>query len=152
MVDTVYSQQGMEESLKSFVQWVNLDYPDCIMAKLAPEFVSCDFAKKEVVLCFPVLEWMRSPGGVMHGGAVAAAIDTAMATQGYYWTGSRTPVVNLNCSFLHKVPVGSMLYVRARVLNAGRTTLYATAEAWVDGAPEQIVVSATGVYHISKKS
>ncbi len=145
----LYSQEGMEHSIRRFVQWLNEDNPNSLCAMLAPEFIECSFEKKDVVVRFPVREWMRNPGGVMHGGAVAAAMDTGMGAQTFYWAGERvTPTINMLSNFQRPVPLGAMLYVCSRVTCVGRTMIYASADAWVDDRPDRLLVTATGVYHI----
>ena len=147
--ETLYTQAGMEASVRKFVEWLNSDDPTSLCAMLAPEFVSCDFEKKETVVRYPVRKWMRNPGGVMHGGAVAAAMDTGMGAQTFYWAGERvTPTINMISNFQRPVPLGSMLYVRARMTCVGRTMIYATSEAWVDDEPDRLLVTASGVYHV----
>lgn len=144
-----FSQAGMEQSIRKFVFWLNTDQPGSICAMLSPEFVSCDFEKKELIVRYPVREWMRNPGGVMHGGAVAAAMDTAMGSQTFFWARERvTPTINMLSNFQRPVPLGSMLYVRSHITSAGRTMIYASSEAWVDDKPERLLVTATGVYHV----
>ncbi len=148
-----HSQDGMELSVRKFVRWLNEDDPTSLCAMLAPEFVSCDYEKKEVVVRYPIRTWMRNPGGVMHGGAIAAAMDTTMGTQTFYWAGEQvTPTINMLSNFQRPVPLGSLLYVRSHVTSVGRTMIYAWAEAWVNERPDRILVTATGVYHVPSKS
>jgi uncharacterized protein (TIGR00369 family) len=142
----------MEHSVRKFVKWLNEDDPTSLCAMLAPEFISCDYARKETVVRYPVRKWMRNPGGVMHGGAIAAAMDTSMGAQTFYWAEERvTPTINMLSNFQRPVPLGSWLYVRAHVTCVGRTMIYASAEAWVEEDPSRILVTATGVYHVSAR-
>ena len=143
------SQQGMEKSVAGFVRRLNEESKGSICAMLAPELVSCDFENKEIVIRYPVREWMRNPGGVMHGGAVAAAMDTTMGSDTFYWAGEKvTPTINMLTNFQRPVPLGPYLYVHAKVTCAGRTMIYATSEAWSEANPDKILVTATGVYHV----
>ena len=144
-----YTQVQMERSIRGYVDRLNNENPGSVCALLAPEFISCDLGKKELVLRYPIREWMRNPGGVMHGGAIASAMDTTMGVQIFYWADDQMPpTINMLANFQRPVPLGSMLYVRARVTCVGRTMVYATSEAWVDDEPERLLVTASGVYHV----
>lgn len=148
-MQTETEQAAMERCLRGFVDRLNREAPGSMCAMLAPGFVSCDPQEKQVVLSYPIREWMRNPGGVMHGGAIAAAMDTTMGVLVYYYDGEKMPpTIHMQSNFQRPVPLGSTLYVRAHATCVGRTMVYTTAEAWVDGAPERLLVTASGVYHV----
>jgi uncharacterized protein (TIGR00369 family) len=111
-------------------------------------YESCDFSKKSLIVSFPVEEYMRNPVGVMHGGAVAGAMDIAMGSLTFYMCGEfLTPTINLNVSYERPIPTGKRLFVEATCLSCGKTMAYATAKAWMGGAPEKILASAAGTYY-----
>lgn len=143
------TQAAMEQSLRGFVDRLNREAPGSMCAMLAPEYISCDPDAKQAVVAYPIREWMRNPGGVMHGGAIAAAMDTTMGILVYYYDGEKMPpTINMQSNFQRPVPLGATLYVRAHMTAIGRTMCFASAEAWVDDAPERLLVTATGVYHV----
>ena len=145
-------QAEMEASISKFVEDLNNPDPGGVCHMLAPEFVTCDYKARRVTVRFPVREWMRNPGGVMHGGAVASALDTAMGCHTFFWAGnSMTPTINMLCNFMRPIKMGSMLYVTTHITYVGRSMLYATAEAYADDLNEPLV-TAQGVYHVPSKS
>ena len=143
------TQAAMERSIRGFVDRLNNEAPGSMCAMLAPEYVSCDPETKQAVIAYPIREWMRNPGGVMHGGAIAAAMDTTMGILVYYYDGEKMPpTINMQSNFQRPVPLGATLYVRAHMTAVGRTMCFASAEAWVDNDPSRLLVTATGVYHV----
>ena len=90
---------------------------------------------------------MRNPAGVMHGGAVAGALDIAMGSLTYYMCGEfLTPTINMSVAYERPVPTGKRMFVEAVCLSCGKTMAYATARAWLEGVPEKTVASASGTY------
>lgn len=143
------TQAGMERSIRAFIRQLGEDCPGSLCQMLSPGFVDCSLAGQSVTMSYPIREWMRNPGGVMHGGAIAAAMDTTMGVLIYYFDGEKMPpTINMQSNFQRPVPLGSTLYVRARATAVCRTMCYAVSEAWVDDAPDRLLVTATGVYHI----
>lgn len=151
MEPELFSQAGMELSCRKFNARINAEVDHrgpSFNANMKSHYESCNFAAKTLLLSFPVEEYMRNPAGVMHGGAVAGALDIAMGSLTFYMCGEfLTPTINMNVSYERPVPTGKRILVEATCLSCGKTMAYATARAWMEGAPEKIVASAAGTYY-----
>ncbi len=151
MEPELFSQVGMELSCQRFSARINGETDErgpSFNVMLKSRFESCDFQTKSLLLSFPVEPYMRNPMGVMHGGAVAGALDVAMGSLTFYMCGEyATPTINLNVSYERPVEVGKRMYVEAVCLSCGKTMAYATARAWMEGHPEKTVASAAGTYY-----
>ncbi len=146
--DLYFTQAGMDCVLRRFCQYQN-DIANTLNSVMGTEYIRGDFDSKTAVFAFDVTQWMRNPGGVMHGGALSAALDIAMGSCTCYWAGCRlTPTVTLQMNFLRPIPVGSRLILECRVHSCGRTTAYATAFGYIEGREDKSVVTANGVYHV----
>ena len=151
MEPELYSQAGMERSCRAFTEMLcaeaGQDGPSYSCA-IQPHFESCDFEKKTLLVSVQVEPFMRNTNRVMHGGAVATAMDTIMGSLTYYMCGEHlTPTINMNVSYERPIPLGTCLMVETTCLSCGRTMAYATARAWVEGTPEKTVASASGTYY-----
>lgn len=150
MEPELFSQEGMERSCMKFNQRINSETDHrgvSFNVMMRSEYVRCDFATKTLVLSFPVEEYMRNPAGVMHGGAVAGALDITMGSLTFYCSGEfLTPTININVSYERPIPTGKRMMVEATVLSCGKTMAYASAKAWMEGQPDKIVCSAVGTY------
>ncbi len=151
MEPELFSQAGMEISCQKFSARINSETDQrgpSFNVNMKSRYESCDFAGKTLLLSFPVEEYMRNPAGVMHGGAVAGALDITMGSLTYYMSGEfLTPTINLNVSYERPVPTGKRLYVEATCYSCGKTMAYASARAWMEDCPEKIVASAAGTYY-----
>lgn len=146
-----FSQEGMEKCCKAFNQRISTEVNEngpSFNANMKPRFEKCDFATKTLLLSFPVENDKRNPMGVMHGGAVAGALDITMGSLTFFASGAHlTPTINLNVSYERPIPTGKRVFVEAKLLSCGKTMAYATARAWMEGAEEKTCYSAAGTYY-----
>ena len=151
MEPELFSQAGMEIACLRFSKRINAETDHrgpSFNVNMRSRYESCDFEKKTLLLSFPVEEYMRNPAGVMHGGAVAGALDITMGSLTFYMCGEYlTPTINLNVSYERPIPTGKRLFVEAACFSSGKTMAYASARAWVEGAPEKIVATGAGTYY-----
>jgi uncharacterized protein (TIGR00369 family) len=146
--DRFFTQEGMEHTLRHFCAYQN-SIPDSINSSMGIEFISCNYAEKTAEFAFPVTDWMRNPGGVMHGGAISAALDMAMGSCTCYFSGCKlTPTISLQLNFLRPIPVGGRLHVHVRIHNCGRTMGYAMCHGVMEGKEDKSVITGNGVYHV----
>ena len=151
MEPELFSQAGMEIACIKFSNRINSETDErgpSFNVRMRSRYECCDFETKTLILSFPVEEYMRNPAGVMHGGAVAGAMDITMGSLTFYMSGENlTPTITMNVSYERPIPTGKRLFVEATCLSCGRTMAYASSRAWVEGAPEKIVASASGTYY-----
>ncbi len=150
MEPELFSQAGMEAACKRFAQRLcseNDQRGPSFNVLMKPQFVSCDYETMTLRLSFQVEEYMRNPVGVMHGGAVAGAMDIAMGSMTFFMNGEYlTPTINMNVSYERPVFTGKRLIVESQGISCGKTMAYATSRAWMEDAPDKIVASASGTY------
>lgn len=151
MEPELFSQAGMELSCQKFSDRLNAETDQrgpSFNVFMQNRFEACSFEAKTLLLSFPVTDAMRNPMGVMHGGAVAGAMDIAMGILTFYCSGEFiTPTISMNVSYERPISTGKRLFVEATCLSCGRTMAYAAARGWLEGAPEKTVCSATGTYY-----
>ena len=75
MSNTLQEQIEMEEEVKESIKKMYPSDPDHLYRKMALEFYSCDFEKKELTFRWPIQDWELNHMFTMHGGLIAAAID-----------------------------------------------------------------------------
>lgn len=147
----LFSQAGMERSSLKFNARINSEENDTGISfngLLKARYEGCNFENKTLLLSYFVEDYMRNPVGVMHGGAISAALDVAMGSLTYYMAGEFvTPTINLNVSFERPVTVGKRLFVEAKCLSCGKTMAYAVARGWLEGQEDKILVSGAGTYY-----
>lgn len=122
--------------------------PNDFDSQIPPTFVSCDPEENSLVCSFEVKESFGNPHGTMHGGLIAAMIDSAQGSTIASICGVDTHIVtvSLQISYIRPVLVGQRLFVRTRIQQIGGHIAYCSAEAWQQEG--EIVATTASVYHI----
>jgi uncharacterized protein (TIGR00369 family) len=114
--------------------------------------ISIDRAtSEEAVLRMQVPKGLLSPFGLVHGGAIAALIDTAMGVAVVCRLSPRdrtaTHELNINYISFAKPPV---VIATARVVRVGRTVAHAEAEARAEDGT--LIAKALATFGVVRKS
>jgi uncharacterized protein (TIGR00369 family) len=144
----VTDQADMERALINFCRYISEDFPGTISQGLSPRFVRCSFAEDSWTIAYDIRDWMRNPGGVTHGGAIAAMMDVAMGGITYACAGEKpTPTIAMELSYVRPIPIGVTVYVDVQLIRAGRTVSSVTARMYQPEQPERILITSTGSYY-----
>ena len=115
---------------------------------MQPVFSRCDSQEKTYTAGFATDDRAANPNGVLHGGLIATAMDNVMGIlSNFYGDSHLTQTISFQVSYLRPGTVGGRLMVRARITKQGRNVQYLNAEAWMEGTPDKLVATATGVYY-----
>jgi len=144
------SQTGMERAFSNYAKQVQKETDDNFNRMLDARFVECDFENRTVTLAVEIKPWMANPDGMTHGGVIASMLDLVMGLASCYFSGRMTPTINLNVTYLHPVPLGARVLMRSQVTMPGFHLCSVTAGAWIDGAPDRLVATASGTYYESR--
>lgn len=95
--------------------------------------------------------WMTNPNHTLHGGMIAAMLDTFMGTLCCaLCEGGFTPTVSMNVNYALPVPLDTDVLVRVRASYNGSTNAQLWAELCLPDAPDTLLATATGVYHTAR--
>lgn len=99
----------------------------------------------EAVLRLKVRDELRQPHGLLHGGATASLIDTAMAfaVVSMLGEGEKASTVDLTVHYLRPVTDGEIICT-AKVLRGGKKILTVSAEA--SNADGKMIATAISTY------
>lgn len=94
---------------------------------------------------------MSNPLGIVHGGVTASLVDTCMGvTCTAQSGGAPTPTVTMTVNYARPVPLDADVLVRTHTVRVGNTSGQMQAEVFLAENPEEILVTATGVYAIRR--
>ena len=120
--DEISSQENMEQWMSQLGHPENPISNKGVLVRLQPQFVSCDFEKKENCIAFEALPWEQNPGGTLHG-------------------------VNLTTTFLKPVFLGDVVEYRVRITHLGRTLVSMMAEGHVNRKGKDVLIgTATATF------
>lgn len=89
--------------------------------------------------------------GVVHGGITAALVDTCMGVTCAAQCGGRpTPTITLTTNYARPVPLDARLQVRTYTVRIGATSGQMRSEVFLAGKPEEVLVTASGVFYIKR--
>lgn len=146
MSDT--NQTTMTEALTAFAQRVPLEAPDTFSGQMRPQLVECDERAKSLVFSFDTPDWMRNPGGAVHGGVIAEAISMTINALAWYYAGMKqNPAISIQLSYPRPAVLGQKIYVRATAIHAGKNMAYVGALAWQNGREDKPFATGTGVHY-----
>ena len=118
---------AMEEAIRKRIKEIERHQPDHLYQKLEMEFYSWNYEEKSVTIRYPVLDWELNHMGSMHGGMVAAAIDTTsgIATS-HFAKHNITTTVSLNINYLLPALAGDAMLVTAKIDHLGKRLVNVT--------------------------
>lgn len=122
-------QQRMEAEIRESMERLYPKDPDHLYRKMQIEFYACNYEKKSVTLRFPIQRWELNHMATMHGGLIAAALDTTCGV--IVRSVSRTdmiPTINMNINYLSPGMAQDALLVTAHVDKAGHRLCNVHAE------------------------
>ena len=96
-------------------------------------------------------ESMSNPLGIVHGGVTAALVDTCMGvTCAAQCERMITPTITMTVNYARPVPLNADILVRTRTVRVGNTSGQMQSEVFLAEAPEEALVTASGVYATKK--
>jgi acyl-coenzyme A thioesterase PaaI-like protein len=152
MTTAIRSQEKMQESFKSLYPRIAQGEFGNIGKLIQMRFESCNYTDMSYICSFQPVDWMSNPDRTTHGGITATVFDQVMGFLAVQASGGHaTPTVSMQVSYLKPMPIGTRVYIRARLTACGRTLCHVTAEAWLEGHPETVTATAMGTYHVAKR-
>lgn len=108
--------------------------------------LDCDGPSGSLTLGYDTKPWMANIWGVVHGGVTAALVDTCMGITCGIQCGAITPTVSMTVNYARPVPLDTSIVVRTRTVRCGATSGQISAEVYPAGAPDKLLVTASGAY------
>ena len=123
--------------------------PERFNSFLDPTLVSCSAEDQTLRISIRTQRRMENPRGGLHGGIAASLADYAMGVLTLGLCGGSIPsTVSLSLDYIRPVPPDAVLVMEAVCLKAGKTIVHLTASGWLENAPDQAVIAASGTYYI----
>ena len=117
----------------------------------ALSITDCDGPSGSLTFAYETKPWMANVWGVVHGGVVATLVDTCMGITCGVQCGMITPTISMTVNYARPVPLNAALAARTRTVRIGSSTGQMSAELFLSDCPDEILVTATGVYHVRQE-
>lgn len=142
----------MEQEIRAGLEWLATE-KDTMCGMMALRFESCDEKARTLSVSMAAEPWMTNPLGVMHGGLVASALDSAMGSLSSWCVGGggRTPTVTMQTTYIRPVPLSGRVFLKSKLISAGKTLNHLSAELWAEGDEGRTLATATGSYFAARR-
>lgn len=142
-------QEKMEREIKESMDRLYPKASDHLYNKMQVEFYSCNYEKKSVTLRFPIQSWELNHMATMHGGLIAAAIDTTCGVIVRSVSKNQIiPTINLNVNYLSPGMAQDALLVTAKTDRAGQRICSVHAQC-CSQKTGQLIATATANFMIA---
>lgn len=138
----------LEQRLRNRIAQLHEIAPGSIGDQMAYEVMECDPQGKWVCLRCQTFDWMRNGPGTLHGGMCATVVDQAMGFVAYcIKNGEGTaPTVQMQVEYHRPLTPGEGVLVMVHVTSKTRSLMHLRAEAYAEGHPEKVCLTASAVY------
>ena len=121
-------QVKTEDWLREELAFINGKMASTLNGRLKAELESCDDARQELTLKFPLQDWQVNGLGTLHGGMMSTMLDMTMGLLGRYCRGVQdVTTVTLDVRFLRPAPAGRTVRVCAQAEKTGHRILFLRA-------------------------
>ena len=140
-----------KEWLEGEIAFINGKMAATLNGRMKGELVSCDEAKQEITLRYPVQDWEVNGLGTLHGGMISTMMDLTMSMAVYcYSRQTIPPTITMTVNYLRPVPIEDGVHIMARVTSIGKRNATAYCEAIIPGTGK-VAATAIGTYAIIPK-
>lgn len=140
-----------ESWLREELAFINEKMAHTLNGRMKAELDSCDGARQEITLRFPLEPWEVNGLGTLHGGMASTMMDLAMSMAVYCFSRQNIPpTITMTTNYLRPIPMNGYVLVRARVTSLGKRSATTYCEAIVPDSGKT-ACTATGVYAVIPK-
>ena len=124
------TQQDMEIWLQKCLETDSYILKQGIIKQMNPSFVTCSYEQKTLTIQFVVQDWQLNPQGILHGGILVTAFDTAFGLLCHYYAKQNMiNTIEINTTFLKPVPGNCKYNITVKANHVGKTITSMTAQA-----------------------
>ncbi len=140
-----------ESWLKDELEFINGKMAATLNGRMKAEFYSCDDAKQEIVLRFPLEDWEVNGLGTLHGGMASAMMDLVMSMAVYAFSRQTIPpTISMTTNYLRPIPMEGYVLIKAGLTSLGKRNATAYCEALIPGSGK-VACTAIGTYAVIRK-
>lgn len=136
-------QNNMENKVRAIVSSHFNDNENQLLNMLNPQFISCNYEEKSIVVKYKAEKWNMNTGGTMHGGIISTAFDNCFGILAHHLSEKVVTTVDINVRFLKPIFLDEEVFIKAKADMKGRTLISLSAEAVVEGRGVVACASAT---------
>lgn len=141
---------GMEQCLAGWIEALHQRAPESIGDLLRFRVGPCNEAAGEYCFYASTQEWMKNAFGSLHGGIITTILDQGMGMLATCLMDGTaiTPTVQMNVTYHRPLMPGDEVLLKIYVQTVTRNLIHMRSEAVNAAQPNQLCVTATGIFFI----
>ncbi len=140
-----------ETWLTGELEFINGKMAATLNGRMKAEFCSCDDAKQEVVLRFPLEDWEVNGLGTLHGGIASAMMDLVMSIAVFAFSRQTIPpTISMTTNYLRPIPMEGYVLIKANLTSLGKRNATAYCEAIIPSTGK-VACTSIGTYAVIPK-
>jgi len=140
-----------EAWLREELVFINETMAATLNGRLKAELVSCDDARQEITLKFPLQQWQVNGLGTLHGGMINTMMDLVMSMAVYCFSRQTIPpTISMTANYLRPVPMEEYVHIKANLTSLGKRNATAYCEAVIPSSGK-VACTAIGTYAVIPK-
>ena len=139
------NREELEANIKKYIA---ISEDGCeLYRRFKMDFKDADYEAGWIEYTHTVNEFEKNRYGNMHGGAIAAILDTSMGLTAFeLGTGNASPTMDINISYVKGVKVGEELTIRAEVISSGKHSAVLRSVMTGSGEIKAIATATNRIY------
>ncbi|BFL48093.1 PaaI family thioesterase [Lactonifactor longoviformis] len=122
-------QEAMEKAMRERIRRIDAEPDTHIYNLMKPGFCACSAREEWLTVRYPVEDWALNHMSSMHGGLIAAAVDTTCGILSANRSKNMvTPTINLTINYLSPAVKGDDMLVTAKMERCGRHLVNVSAK------------------------
>lgn len=140
-----------EAWLREELVFINETMAATLNGRLKAELASCDDARQEITLKFPLQQWQVNGLGTLHGGMINTMMDLVMSMAVYCFSRQTIPpTISMTANYLRPVPMEEYVLIKANLTSLGKRNATAYCEAIIPSSGK-VACTAIGTYAVISK-
>jgi len=137
-----------EAWLEKELKFINTEMASTLNGRLKGELESCNAEAQEIVLKFPLEQWLVNGLGTLHGGMVTTMMDLVMSMVVFCFSRKNIPpTISMTTNYLRPIPMDGYVFIKARVTSLGKRNATAYCEAVIPSSGK-VACTSIGTYAV----
>lgn len=143
------NREELESNIKKYIA---ISEDGCeLYRRFKMDFKDADYEAGWIEFSHTVSEFEMNRYGNMHGGAIAAILDTSMGLTAFeLGTGNASPTMDISINYVKAVHIGEDLTIRAEVISAGKHSAVLRSVMYGSGEIKAIATATNRIYSSTK--
>ena len=148
MMTERWENESLEHLVHRRLDYLQKHLPDTISSMIRLEMMEIHEETNEFLIKGYPAPWMVNFNGTLHGGICATYVDQAMGHIAFCLKPGPgiTPTIDMNIKYHRPFMTDDVIIMRVKKLSQTKTLICMSCEAYREGEPDKVCISASATY------